>query len=283
MRVLLTGASGFIGEAVLRALLAAGHSVIAPVRSAESAHRVTASGADAVRGDVTDVDWFAEQLVSTDAAVHAATPGDGSSADFDARIVDAVIAAFAGTGKPYLHTSGIWLWGSNPRIDEDAPLDPPALTSWRVPVEERLLQADVAATIPAPGIVYSGRRGLPGLLAAPATPDSPVRLIGDGRQHWATIHAHDLASLYVHLIERAEPFGRIVAVSGQNPTVREIAAAAVGATGFVAETPDASRARLGADFADALLLDQQATGQRARDLGWHPARPSLLEELRATR
>lgn len=283
MRVLLTGATGFIGEAVLGALRAGGHSVVAPVRSAESAQRVAAAGGDPARGDVTDVGWFAEQLASVDAAIHAATPGDGSSADFDARIVDGVIAAFGETGKPYLHTSGIWLWGSNPHIDEDEPLDPPALTRWRVPVEERLLLSHVVATIPAPGIVYSGRRGLPGLLAASDGPHAPVRLIGDGRQRWVTVHADDLAALYLQLLERAEPLGRVVAASGQNPTVREIATAAVGATGFVAETPDATRMRLGADFADALLLDQQATGDRARELGWHPSRPSLLEELRATR
>jgi nucleoside-diphosphate-sugar epimerase len=283
VRVLVTGASGFIGGAVLVALKEAGHTVVAPVRNTASAQLVTAAGGDAVVGDVTNVDWFAEQLAAADAAIHTATPGDATSAEFDARIVDGVLAAFTGSAKPYLHTSGVWLWGSNAHISEDAPLDPPALTSWRVPIEERVLSAELVASIPVPGIVYSGRRGLPGLLAAPTASDAVVRLIGDGQQHWTSVHVDDLAQLYVRVLEAAEPLGRIVAVSGQNPTVAEIATAAVGPTGFVAESADDTRARLGEQFADALLLDQQATGERARSLGWRPTRPSLLEELRATR
>lgn len=283
MRVLVTGASGFIGGAVLAALIEAGHTVVAPVRNAASAQLVTAVGGDAVVGDVTDVDWFAEQLAGVDAAIHAATPGDATSAQFDSRVIDGVIASFTGTAKPYLHTSGVWLWGSNAHISEDAPLDPPALTSWRVPSESRVLGADLVASIPAPGIVYSGRRGLPGLLAAPTAPDAVVRLIGDGQQHWTSVHVDDLAQLYVRMLETGEPHGRIVAVSGQNPTVAEIATAAVGPAGFVAESADETRVRLGEQFADALLLDQQASGERARSLGWRPTRPSLLEDMRATR
>jgi nucleoside-diphosphate-sugar epimerase len=283
VRVLITGGSGFIGGAVLAALREAGHTVLAPVRSSASAHIVTAAGGDPVVGDVTDVDWFAEQLATVDAAIHAATPGDATSAEFDARIVDGVLAAFTGTAKPYLHTSGVWLWGSNAHISEDAPLDPPALTRWRVPIENRVLGADLVASIPVPGIVYSGRRGLPGLLATPTEPDAVVRLIGDGSQHWTSVHVDDLAQLYVRVLETGEPLGRIVAVSGENPTVAEIATAAVGAAGFVAESADETRARLGVQFADALLLDQQASGERARNLGWQPTHPSLLEELRAAR
>jgi len=111
------------------------------------------------------------------------------------------------------------------------------------------------------------------------------------------VHVDDLAELYVLAVERADQDGYLVAASGHNPTVRELAQAGVegqarvegqpgsdGHTGsavsVVAEPADESRARLGTDFADALLLDQAATGAHARSLGWQPSRPTLVEELR---
>ena len=109
---------------------------------------------------------------------------------------------------------------------------------------------------------------------------APLTVVGDGTQHWATVHVDDLAELYVRVIEGPEPVERVLGLSGHNATVTELGEALAG--GPVApEGIDASRARLGAPFADALMLDQQGRGEKARSLGWTPTRPSLLEEIRA--
>jgi nucleoside-diphosphate-sugar epimerase len=108
-----------------------------------------------------------------------------------------------------------------------------------------------------------------------------ARLVGSGDQHWTTIDADDLADLYVRAVDAAQPDAYYLGVSGQNPTVREIAEAAAHGGTVVAETVEESRARLGELFADALLLDQQSRGSAAvADLGWSPQRPSLLDTLR---
>lgn len=278
MKILLTGATGYIGSAVLAALRASGHEVVAPVRSGRALDAVTLAGAHGVVGDVTDVAWLSGLLADAGGAIHTATPGDGSAAEFDTRIVDAVVAAFGGTDKPYVHTGGIWTWGSGADLrDDDAP-EPPALTAWRPAIEHRVLTSGLTASVLSPAVVYGHGRGLANLLAPDA--EGRARLIGDGSQHWTTVHVDDLAELYVRVLESGRSLGRLLGASGVNPTVREIAEAYSPAE-LIAETAPETRARLGEAFADALLLDQQAFGDKARELGWAPTRPSLVEELRA--
>lgn len=280
MKIIITGGTGFIGSAVLDRLLARDHDVIALVRSDRAAAAVAGRGATAVIGDLTDPDWLAGHLAHGDGAIHAAAAGDGTDADLDAGVVKAVGHAFGGTGRPYLHTGGIWLYGANRHITEQSPVDPPAIVAWRVPVEQSLLGADVAATVVVPGIVYGDGRGIPALVAGgPRTEDGALTLIGDGRQHWVTVHVDDLAELYVQLLEQGSGFGHVVAAAPGNPTVRELAAAVAGPAGVAAQDVAGTRARLGASFADALLIDQGADAARARALGWAPRRPSLLDEF----
>jgi len=282
MNVLLTGSTGYIGSAVLDALLGRGHDVLAVVRSEAAAQKLAGSGATAVVGDLGDREWLAAALRGVDGAIHLAAASDGTSAQLDDGVIDAVLAAFAGTDKPYLHTSGIWIWGEGADLTEQTPQQPPAIVTWRVAREQRLLDADVRATVVAPGIVYGHGGGIPvGVVAGGARDeDGALLLVGDGTQHWTTVHVEDLADLYVLALEAGGPGGRLIAASGQNPTAREVAEAVGGAVR--AESADATRARLGTAFADALLLDQQATGSRARALGWRPSRRSLLDELAAS-
>lgn len=280
MKIVLTGGTGYIGAVVLDQLVAAGHAVTALVRSDEAAAKVRKAGAEAAVGDLYDTAWTARLFGAADGVVHTAAPDDGTSEQFDRAVVAAAVEALSGTGKPYVHTSGIWLYGDNADIVEDAPFAPPALTAWRPAVERSVLDADLVATIVAPGIVYGHGGGIPaGVLAAGRDEQGRVRLVGDGAQHWTTVHVEDVAALYVAVVERGERLGHVVAASGVNPTVREVAEAAAGDAGVAPESVEVSRARLGAPFADALLLDQQAAGAKARSLGWTPTRPTLVEEL----
>ncbi|MEV7395764.1 NAD(P)H-binding protein [Aeromicrobium sp. NPDC092404] len=275
MKILLTGGTGFIGSAVLDQLVAAGHRVTAVVRSQKSSLQVQDAGATGIIGDLFDPEWLAAELRGHDAAIHTAAGSDERDATLNDAVIDAVIAAFGGTSKPFIHTGGIWAYGNNPAISEASPLDPPALTAWRPAGEQRLLDSGVRASVVQPGIVYGHGKGIPALLSPEP---GIVRLFGSGEQHWTTVHADDLADLYVRVLDQA-PGGRTyIGVSGHNPTVRELGEALGGA--ITAETPEATVERLGG-FGEALLLDQQASGLRAKtELGWQPTRPTLVEELR---
>lgn len=281
MTIFLTGATGYIGGAVLELLISQGTQVTAVVRSETAADKVRAKGAEAAIVDLSDVAALGRLLAGVDGAIHTASPGDTTSAAFDTAVIDAVLAEFGGTEKHYVHTSGVWIWGSQSRIVENSPLDPPAIVAWRLEQEQRLLESTVAATIVAPGIVYGEGGGIANIiLDAPGAGTDAVTLIGDGAQCWGTVHVRDLAKLYVLALE-SNPGGRLIGASG-SVAVADLYGAAHPGAKLMAEDPEATRSRLGAQFADALLLDQVVSEQvRSRDLGWRPTEASLQDELAA--
>jgi uncharacterized protein YbjT (DUF2867 family) len=125
MKVGLTGATGFIGSHVLSELAGSGHDVTGFVRSDGQAGAVAERGGTPVVVDLFDRGTLAEELGRLDAAIHTASPGDETSAALDTAVVDAVLEAFDGTGKPYLQISGAWIYGNNRAIREDSPVDAP--------------------------------------------------------------------------------------------------------------------------------------------------------------
>jgi nucleoside-diphosphate-sugar epimerase len=283
MSILLTGAAGYIGSSVLPRLLEEGHAVTALVRDESKARIVRDAGASAVVGDATDSPLVARLARESDGVIHLA-----SSRDVDPVFIAAVLDGLGDSGKPFVHTGGIWSYGSNADITEDSPAAPPALTAWRRANEAVVLAAaGVRGSVVVPSIVYGHGKGLAreivdaprGSGVAPA-----LQLIGDGSQHWATVHVGDVAALYVLALENGGAGEVYIAAGGANPTVRELgelaARAADVAGGVEAQTVEQTSERLGAGLAEALLLDQQARGTKARiDLGWEPNGPSLADEI----
>ena len=120
MKLALTGATGFIGSHVLTDLQEHGHDVTALVRNDSDADAVAARGATSLVVDLYNRPAVVRALSQADGAIHTASPGDETSADLDAVVVDAAIEAFAGTGKPYLHITGAWVYGENTHISEES-------------------------------------------------------------------------------------------------------------------------------------------------------------------
>ena len=287
MRVTLTGATGFVGSHILTELLEHGHEVTALVRDHDQADSVAALGAESTVVDLYDRPAVVSLLSKAEAAIHTASPGDETSANLDEAVVDAATDAFAGTGKPYIHISGIWIYGDNTSISEESPFKPPALVAWKEPIERRILDApDMRGVVIVSSVAYGdGGGGIPALLLnSPRDGDGNLIILGTGRQHWSTVHVADLARVFRRVLESDSARGRYVVGNGLNPTIAELteaAAVAAGAPGAVPGSDDEARARVGDYFADVLLLDQGTFAAKARDqLGWSPTHPGLVDEFR---
>src|SRR3954454_14499684 len=272
MKVALTGATGFIGSHILSELEAHGHEV-------------TALGRDDV--DLYDRPAVVDLLREVDAAIHTASPGDETSANLDAAVADAGIEALAGTGKPYIQISGIWVYGDSSSISEESPFKAPALVAWREPIERRVLGATgLRGVVIVSGVAYGdGGGGVPGvLLGSPRDDHGNLIMLGTGQQHWSTVHVADLADFFRRVLEDDSARGYHVIGDGDNPTVAELteaAAVAVGAPGAAPGSDDEARARVGDYFAEVLLLDQGTQAAKARaDLDWSPSHPGLVDEFR---
>jgi nucleoside-diphosphate-sugar epimerase len=285
MKVFLTGASGYIGGAVIDRLRAAGHELAGLARSDGTAARLTATGVRPVRGDFSEPARVATAAREADGVISLATTYDPA---IDGPAIDAMLDALAGSDKPFIYTSGIWSHGDTggAEVDETSPPRPAALVQWRQAVEDRVRAAaarGVRSVVIRPAIVYGRGGGILAGFGESARKDGAARYVGTGENRWPLVHVDDLADLYLLALERAPAGSLFLGVSGFARPVRELAAAAsrgAGAGGRTAEWPLAeARGSLGA-YADALVLDQQASGRRARELlGWQPHRPDVLEDL----
>jgi len=295
MHIFLTGATGYIGSAVLDALLKAEHRVTVMVRDAEKAAAAAARGASPVLGDLRTPARYLAHAASADAVVHTAIASGAHGPALDRAFLDAVLPAQAATGRPrtFIFTSAIWVLGAQPHAaDETAPLAPATHVAWRPGHEARVLEAassTLRTAVIRPGIVYGGGRGIVAEMVKDAL-NGLVRVTGDGANHWPCIYQRDLGDLYERVVSTPTAAGVFHATDEQDEAVADIARALAEHVTPVADirfVPLAeARAKHGA-YADALALDQIIRSPRAHALGWAPTLhgitanvPRLFEEYR---
>jgi nucleoside-diphosphate-sugar epimerase len=167
MRVFLTGATGYIGSAVLDAALRAGHQVTALVRDPEKAERVAARGVKPVIGELGNPGVIRTEIASCDAVIHTASEKSPRRVEKDRAAIDAALTGLTKSSarRPtFIYTSGVWVLGSTTKpVDETAPLAPTEYVAWRPAHEELVLDAGtngLRAIIVRPGTDYGGSRGL---------------------------------------------------------------------------------------------------------------------------
>ena len=285
MKVFLTGATGYIGSAVADRLRAAGHELTALARSDAAAAKLNTAGIQPVRGDFSEPQRVGSAARAADGVISMATTYDPG---IDGPAIDAILEALAGSNKPFIYTSGIWSHGDTGGkvVDETSPPKPAQLVSWRQAVEEKVLQGaarGIRTVVIRPAIVYGRGGGIPAGFVESAQTGGAARYVGTGENRWPFVQVDDLAELYLLALDQAPPGTLLLGVSGPSYRVRDVAEAAsrgAGAGGKTAAWPlEEARGKLGA-YADALVLDQQASGKRAQELlGWHPSRPNVLEDI----
>jgi nucleoside-diphosphate-sugar epimerase len=274
---------------VAEALQKAGHQVIGLARSEVSATKLRQRGIEPHAGNLRDAEGFRDAAARVDAVIHAGSPGDATSAETDNVVLDAVLGALRGRNRPFVYTSGIWVIGNTgDRIaDEEIPLQPAALVAWRVACEQRVLASakyGVRASVLRPAIVFGRSGGIPASFLQSAKERGAVRFVGDGHNRWPTVHVDDLADLYVRTLEKAPPGSIFHGAHADSVRVRDAAMAAseaAGIPGKIESWPlEEARRTLGA-YADALVLDQRISAEKARKiLGWGPKQTGFLEDLR---
>jgi len=295
MRVFLTGGTGYIGSAVLDALIRAGHHVTALVRDTEKAERLVARGAAPLLGDLGTPARFLTSAVGHDAVIHTALAEGPRGPGLERTFLDALLPALAAVGQPrrFVYTSSVWVLGPRATAaDETAAPTPIPYSIWRAGHEALVLAAagpTLTTAVIRPGIVYGSGRGLVSDMLRDAL-NGLVRVIGDGHNRWACVYDRDLAELYVRVLTAPGASGVYHGAGEEDERVGDIAAAITQHVSPAADIrhvplPEA-RGKLG-PFAEGLALDQIVRSPRARALGWTPTMhgitgnaPRLFEEYR---
>ncbi|NGO07994.1 SDR family oxidoreductase [Streptomyces sp. HC44] len=294
MRIFVTGASGWIGSALVPELVDAGHQVVGLARSDASAAALTAAGADVVRGTVDDLDVLGSTAAASDGVVHLAFKHDlaftgdyQGAAEADRRAVDTLGDVLAGTGRPFVLASGVAglkpgqvsTERDMPTID-GSPLSIRAATSMAVlALASRGVRSSVVRL--SPTCHGEGDHGFMATLVAVARAKGVSGYIGDGANRWPAVHRFDAARLFRLAVEKAPAGAVLHGVAEEGVAIRDIAEVIgrhldVPVTSVAPEAAAEHFAWLGG----FLGIDAPATNTLTRELlDWQPTHPDLLEDL----
>jgi nucleoside-diphosphate-sugar epimerase len=291
MRIFVTGATGFIGSAVVAELLAAGHHVTGLARSDNAADMLAAAGAEAHRGALDDLDSLTRGAAASDGVVHLAFIHDFSryaaNGEVDLRAVEALGAALAGSGRPLVITSAttVVVPKQGPASEDDA--GNPASTSMpRVGSEEaiiRLASKGVRASVVRlpPSVHGDGDRAFVPALIAIARAKGVSAYMGDGADRWPAVHLRDAARLFRLAVEKAPAGSRLHGVGEEGVPVRAIADVIGRRLNIpvVAKSPEDAAVHFGW-LAGFLSTDCPASSAKTRQLlDWHPGEQGLVADL----
>jgi nucleoside-diphosphate-sugar epimerase len=288
MRIFITGATGYLGSAIVGELLENGHEVTGLTSSDERAGELEEKGVRPVLGALGDPGTWRQAAARAEGFVHAGFDyGAENPVEVDAAAVDAILSA-AGEGngpRAFAYTSGVWVLGEtgDRPVDEDAPLrDPFPMVAWRPAHEQTVLGASgrTAGAVVRPGVVYGGARGLIAPFFETAAEAGAAIYLGDGENRMALVHRDDNARLYRAILERRAG-GLFHSVDGSPMAMVDVARAAseaAGAGGDVRSRPLSEAREAMGPVADALCLDQVVAPTRSRaELGWAPRYGSFRE------
>ena len=294
MRIFVTGATGFIGSAIVPELIKAGHQVLGLARSEAGVKSLTAAGAQVHRGDLNDVESLRKGAAMSDGVIHTAFIHDFSKfqevCDVDRRAIEAFGAELAGSGRPLLISSGTGIANSAPGHTATEETGPP--DSHPIPrVASELAAVSLAAkgvrvgVMRLPQVHNTVKQGLVTYLIAVAREKGVFAYVGDGLNRWPAVHVLDAARLYRLAIEQLETGARYHAVAEEGVPMRDIAEV-IGRglkVPVISVSPEEAPAHFGwlAAFAGR---DLPASSALTRErLAWRPTGPGLIADLEQMR
>ncbi|SOC85218.1 Nucleoside-diphosphate-sugar epimerase [Ensifer adhaerens] len=291
MRIFLTGATGFIGSAVIPELLAAGHSVTGVTRSDAGAEALEKAGVTPFRGTLEEPDGLRAGAMAADAVMHLAFDHDFSrfveNCEKDRRVIAALGAALEGSNRPLLITSGTGLGGGHhgelAREDVTNFDHPNPRVASEQAAEELLKRGINVSVVRLPQVHDTRRQGLISPLIETARARGVSAYVGEGTNRWPAGHLSDVARLYLLAIERAERGARYHAVGEEGISAKAIAEALGRGMKLpvAAIAPDQAAEHFGW-MGGFVNLDFPASSAITQEkLGWTPTGPTLLADLEA--
>jgi len=287
MRIFVTGASGWIGSAVVPELISAGHQVLGLARSDASAKAVADMGADVLRGDLNDADILRAGALDSDGVIHLAfipgRPGFEAAVLADAAAIETFAAALAGSGKPMLISGATIATPGRPSTERDELIAAGPIAARITNMQAALAAADRgvrSCLVMLPRSVHGEgeRHGFIPQLIAAARAKGVSGYIGDGTSRWPAVHVKDAASLYRLAIEQAPAGAVLNAVGDEGVPVREIAEAIGRHLNLPARSLPAEE--FGGMLVPLLSTDMPASSTITQELlGWKPTHPGLIEDI----